>query len=162
MLQAKSRSTHLENECSLLRHFFLLLYQRRPMGATTSSSSTIPIRLMPLKLCRNSMHAGEFISVDAVSVASTTGGFFTTELVSTGQTAVTHSNITCYSHSRGIIHSIPNGVWLEWQGVHSTTKIYSPFFFNSGLWGYWHCGHSWPIVPASDDSEDDCGEADGM
>jgi hypothetical protein len=28
--------------------------------------------------------------------------------------------------------------------------------------GYWHCGHSWPIVPASGDSEDDCGEADGM
>jgi hypothetical protein len=31
-----------------------------------------------------------------------------------------------------------------------------------GLLGYWHCGHSWPIVPASGDSEDDCGEADGM
>jgi hypothetical protein len=26
--------------------------------------------------------------------------------------------------------------------------------------GYWHCGHSWPIVPVSGDS--DCGEADGM
>jgi hypothetical protein len=36
------------------------------------------------------------------------------------------------------------------------------FFFNSGLGDYWHCGHSWPIVPASVDSEDDCGEADGM
>jgi hypothetical protein len=35
-------------------------------------------------------------------------------------------------------------------------------FFLFGLWGYWHCGHSWPIVPASGDSEDDCGEADGM
>jgi hypothetical protein len=31
-----------------------------------------------------------------------------------------------------------------------------------GLWGYWHCGHSWPIVPASGDNDDDCGEADGM
>jgi hypothetical protein len=31
-----------------------------------------------------------------------------------------------------------------------------------GLWGYWHCGQSWPIVPASGDSEDDCGEADGI
>jgi hypothetical protein len=31
-----------------------------------------------------------------------------------------------------------------------------------GLWGYWQCGHSWLIVPASGDSEDDCGEADGM
>jgi hypothetical protein len=30
------------------------------------------------------------------------------------------------------------------------------------LWGYWHCGHSWPTVPASGDNEDDCGEADGM
>jgi hypothetical protein len=36
------------------------------------------------------------------------------------------------------------------------------FFFIPGLWGYWHCGHSWPIVAASGDSEDDCGEADGM
>jgi hypothetical protein len=30
------------------------------------------------------------------------------------------------------------------------------------LWGYWQYGHSWPIVPASGDSKDDCGEADGM
>jgi hypothetical protein len=36
------------------------------------------------------------------------------------------------------------------------------FLLLLGLWGYWHCGHSWPIVPASGDSEDDCGEADGM
>jgi hypothetical protein len=35
-------------------------------------------------------------------------------------------------------------------------------FLLFGLRGYWHCGHSWPIVPASGDSEDDCGEADGM
>jgi hypothetical protein len=35
-------------------------------------------------------------------------------------------------------------------------------FFLSALWGYWHCGHSWPIMPASGDSADDCGEADGM
>jgi hypothetical protein len=36
------------------------------------------------------------------------------------------------------------------------------FFFFLVLWGYWHCGHSWPIVPTSGDSEDDCGEADGI
>jgi hypothetical protein len=30
-------------------------------------------------------------------------------------------------------------------------------FFLFGLLGYWHCGHSWPIVQASRDSEDDCG-----
>jgi hypothetical protein len=30
--------------------------------------------------------------------------------------------------------------------------------FLFGLWGYWHCGHSWHIVPALGDSEDDCGE----
>jgi hypothetical protein len=35
-------------------------------------------------------------------------------------------------------------------------------YFLFGLWGYWLCGHFWPIVPASGDSEDDCGEADGM
>jgi hypothetical protein len=28
-------------------------------------------------------------------------------------------------------------------------------------WVSWYCGHSWPIVPASGDSEEDCGEADG-
>jgi hypothetical protein len=36
------------------------------------------------------------------------------------------------------------------------------FIFFFGLWGYWHCGHSWPIVAASGDGEDDCGEAHGM
>jgi hypothetical protein len=36
------------------------------------------------------------------------------------------------------------------------------FYYLFGLWGYWHCGHSGPIVPASGDIEDDCGEADGM
>jgi hypothetical protein len=35
-------------------------------------------------------------------------------------------------------------------------------FFLFGLWDYRHCGHSWPIVPASGDNEDDCGEHDGM
>jgi hypothetical protein len=29
-------------------------------------------------------------------------------------------------------------------------KTFHAFFFLLfGLWGYWHCGHSWPIVPAS-------------
>jgi hypothetical protein len=36
------------------------------------------------------------------------------------------------------------------------------FFFLFGLWDYRHCGHSWPIEPASGDNEDDCGEHDGM
>jgi hypothetical protein len=44
----------------------------------------------------------------------------------------------------------------RWEG---SIKI---IIFSFGLWGYWNCGHSWPIVPASGDSEDDCGEADGM
>jgi hypothetical protein len=30
------------------------------------------------------------------------------------------------------------------------------------FWGYWHCGYSWHIVPASGYSEHDCEEADGM
>jgi hypothetical protein len=47
--------------------------------------------------------------------------------------------------------------------IHVITISYSThFFLNSGLWGYLHCGHSCPIVPASGDSEDDCGEADEM
>jgi hypothetical protein len=42
------------------------------------------------------------------------------------------------------------------------SNLVSFFFFFTGLWGYWHCGHCWPIVPASGDNEDDCGEVDGM
>jgi hypothetical protein len=34
------------------------------------------------------------------------------------------------------------------------------FLLLFGLWGYWHCGHSWPIVHVSGDSEDDCREAE--
>jgi hypothetical protein len=40
-------------------------------------------------------------------------------------------------------------------------STYSSIYLFFGLWGYWHCGHSWPIAPASGDSEDDCGEVDG-
>jgi hypothetical protein len=43
-----------------------------------------------------------------------------------------------------------------------TVAARSIFLLLIGLWGYWHFGHSWPIVPASGDNEDDCGEADGM
>jgi hypothetical protein len=44
--------------------------------------------------------------------------------------------------------------------VFSSQFLFSSFLFD--LWGYWHCGHSWPIVTASGDNENDCGEADGM
>jgi hypothetical protein len=41
-------------------------------------------------------------------------------------------------------------------------NVYCSVFFLFGLRDYRHCGHSWPIVPASGDNEDDCGEHDGM
>jgi hypothetical protein len=50
--------------------------------------------------------------------------------------------------------------WIKLWFVNVVSKYFKVFLF--GLWGYWHCGHSWPIVPASGGSEDDCGEADGM
>jgi hypothetical protein len=46
--------------------------------------------------------------------------------------------------------------------VYSIESVLLNIFFNSGLGGYWHYGHSWAIVPASGDSENDCGDADGM
>jgi hypothetical protein len=49
---------------------------------------------------------------------------------------------------------------FNWNGMLEYIIIIIIILF--GLWGYWNCGHSWPIVPASGDSEDDCGEADGM
>jgi hypothetical protein len=45
---------------------------------------------------------------------------------------------------------------LELGPFHRPAHFFFIFLF--GLWDYWHCGHSWPIVPASGDSEDDCGE----
>jgi hypothetical protein len=39
----------------------------------------------------------------------------------------------------------------------SVSSIFFLFYYFD-LWGYWHCDHSWPILPASGDSEDDCGE----
>jgi hypothetical protein len=39
---------------------------------------------------------------------------------------------------------------------------FAPFLPALLLWDYRHCGYSWPIVPASGDNEDDCGEHDGM
>jgi hypothetical protein len=47
---------------------------------------------------------------------------------------------------------------MRWRNKETEPSSFSLF----GLWGYWHWDHSWPIVPASGDSEDDCGEADGI
>jgi hypothetical protein len=49
--------------------------------------------------------------------------------------------------------------------IHTAIACYLPLakyilFFNFGLRGFCQCGHSWPIVPALGDSEDDCGEVD--
>jgi hypothetical protein len=68
------------------------------------------------------------------------------------------------------VPSSPNWIlgFLQWNRVIALCSHFAEyskgffFFFNSGLWGYCHCGHSWPILSASGDSEDDCGEADGM
>jgi hypothetical protein len=60
--------------------------------------------------------------------------------------------------------STTNPTWLD-PGLNPARHGGKPatnFFFCSGLWGYWRCGHSWPIVPASSNSEDDCGEIGGM
>jgi hypothetical protein len=61
------------------------------------------------------------------------------------------------------VHHKPQITWpganLGRRGGKPATKF---FFYYGGLWGYWHCGHSWPIVPASGDSVNDRGEADGI
>jgi hypothetical protein len=58
---------------------------------------------------------------------------------------------------------IGNFVWEMRSGRFKRGYDLEFFFFCLyGLWGCWHCGHYWPIVPASGDSEDDCGEADGI
>jgi hypothetical protein len=62
----------------------------------------------------------------------------------------------CLSSSRFIFFRAVFPLWY----VYIMNTICAVFLF--GLWGYWRCGHFWPIVPASDDSEDDCGEAEWM
>jgi hypothetical protein len=58
-----------------------------------------------------------------------------------------------------------NPTWRE-SGLNPGRRGGKPatiiIIFLFALRGYWHCGHSWPIVPASGDSEDDCGETDGI
>jgi hypothetical protein len=57
-----------------------------------------------------------------------------------------------------------NPTWLD-PGLNPGRRGGKPatiIIFLFGLWGYWHWGHAYPIVPASGDTEDDCGEADGM
>jgi hypothetical protein len=73
------------------------------------------------------------------------------------QQAAHHSKLDPSKSSRPIVRS-PGGNHIGFRA----TVHFLFIFFNSGLWGYWHCGHSWPILPASGDSEDDCVEADGM
>jgi hypothetical protein len=51
---------------------------------------------------------------------------------------------------------------LEKKWEYNETVFFFFYFFLFGLWDYRHCGHFWPIVPASGDNEDDCGEHDGM
>jgi hypothetical protein len=43
--------------------------------------------------------------------------------------------------------------WLPTAAARARIRAACGFFY-SGLWGYRHCGHSWPIVPASGDNED--------
>jgi hypothetical protein len=43
------------------------------------------------------------------------------------------------------------------KGIRIQTQIDGRDLWSTPLRCYWHCGHSWPIVPASGDSEDDCG-----
>jgi hypothetical protein len=65
-------------------------------------------------------------------------------------------NTTCSSQwNRTVRHCTPSDLWFF-------LFFFFYFFFLFGLWDYRHCGHSWPIVPASGDNEDDCGEHDGM
>jgi hypothetical protein len=56
---------------------------------------------------------------------------------------------------------VPNKIRMIFEGL-LEVFISRFFFLLFGLWGYWHCEHFWPFVPASGDTEDDCGEGDGM
>jgi hypothetical protein len=79
------------------------------------------------------------------------------------------ANLMYVHHNCNRDHMTDTG-YVEKKCIESSERFCSPIYLNNfylflllfGLWGYWHCGHSWAIVPASGDTEDDCGEADGM
>jgi hypothetical protein len=57
-------------------------------------------------------------------------------------------------HNREVM-CVPRSLWFPLRNyfidlgkILCWCWIISRAFFNSGSWGYWHCGHSWPIVPA--------------
>jgi hypothetical protein len=79
------------------------------------------------------------------------------------ETALCNNCVGCWVGPRAGLDDVEKRKFLtvpglELRSLGPLARSPSVFF----LWGYWHCGHSWPIVPASGDSEDDCGEADGM
>jgi hypothetical protein len=97
-----------------------------------------------------------------------------------GFTDMTLKQNDCHHYGRALIYHTPKNhykctpKWKQWgysSFIITILIIMSSFqcvrelfflFYWFGLWNYWHCGHSWPIVPALGDDEDDCGDADGM
>jgi hypothetical protein len=72
-------------------------------------------------------------------------------------------SLSIFDHQAHEQHSFLSRQGLCKHVPAATVRMQQQFvFFLFGLWDYRHCGHSWPIVPASGDNEDDCGEHDGM
>jgi hypothetical protein len=51
---------------------------------------------------------------------------------------------------------------MEQASTTLTREQYHSDFFLLVMWDFWYCGHYWPIVPAPDDSDGDCGKIGGM
>jgi hypothetical protein len=72
-----------------------------------------------------------------------------------------HYHLYAFPFPLCVTHVVAIKPTLIWP-LNLVNSIDYDFFFLFGLWDYRHCGHSWPIVPASGDNEDDYGEHDGM
>jgi hypothetical protein len=73
-----------------------------------------------------------------------------------------HGRNATYSGGGQLQKKVADALSMVIYSSSEQLKNYIILIFLCGLWGCLHCGHSLPIVPASGDSEDDCGEADGM
>jgi hypothetical protein len=78
---------------------------------------------------------------------------------------ISNQNLLKLMIIRGFFHTFYNGK-VGNTDINLKFRVYSRFFFNrySGRWSpigsTWHCGHQWPIVPASGEYDD--GEIGGM
>jgi hypothetical protein len=104
-------------------------------------------------------HVSDFVLTNHSRCVAMFTAYFHTKLHFSSSSVL----LFCASKPNGkeSFHSVAICYFALYRKKLQQRSLFFSFFF-LWLWDYRHCGHSWPIVPASGDNEDDCGEHDGM